>query len=183
MQHVRMAKEQKHMSDENNQVVGEETLSTVTMEVKEIPLVQPGKYTATFKGHSIRRGKDWNSVPNISLQHKLGEDGNNRVVFSTLLLGLNPDKNGQLNYTRKNGLKAFLATIGTDIEKLRIITQEVTNPESGETVKLKFLDAQQIAECLEQYKGAQYRVRVTIQKGTQGYSDKNDVFEFLPLDS
>lgn len=170
------------MTDVNNEVLGEETLSTATMEVKEIPLVKVGKYPATLKGMSIHVGKEWNSVPNISLQHKLDGDGKGRVIFSNLLLGMHPDRNGQFNYQRKNGLKAFMVALGTDIEGLKVLRKQVTNPETNETVELKFIDAKQIVDALKQFVGTAYQVRVSISKGSQGFSDKNDVFEFFPAE-
>ena len=132
-----------------------------------------------MKGASIHTGKEWNSVPNISLQHKLGPEANNRVILSNLLLGLHPDKNGQYNYQRKNGLKAFLSALGTDIETLRVIKKEVTNPENGETVVLKSIDAKQVVEALSQFNGTAYQVRVSAKDGTNGYPAKNDVFEYF----
>lgn len=170
------------MTDVNNEVLGEETLSTAQMEVKEVPLIRAGKYPCTLKGMSIHCGKEWNSVPNISLQHKLDGDGKGRVVFSNLLLGLHPDKNGQYNYQRKNGLKAFMTALGTDIEGLKVLKKQVTNPETNETVELKFIDAKQIVDALNQFIGSAYQVRVTIKQGTNGYAEKNDVFEFFPAE-
>lgn len=168
------------MTDETTAVVGEETLDTSGVEVKEIPLVKAGLYPATFHGVSIHCGREWNSVPNVNLMHKLKE--NNRIVFSTMLMGMHPDKNGQLNIQRKNGLKAFLKTIGTDIEKLRVIKKTVTNPANGEAVELKYCDAEQVKAALEQYvKQAEYRIRVTERSAANGFPAKNDVFEFLPL--
>lgn len=171
------------MSDENNQVVGEETFNTATIEVKDIPLVPSGRYPATFKGSSIHCGKEWNSVPNINLQHKLGEEGKNRVVFSRLNLNLHPDKNGQFHASKKNGLKAFLKVFDTDIEQLRVIKKTVTNPETGETVELKSLDAKQIQEHIQQFVNSPYEIRVTQKPAANGYPASNDVFEFFPPQS
>jgi len=166
------------MTDVNNEVLGEETLSTTTMEVKEIPLIKAGKYTATLKGLSIHAGKEWNSVPNVNLQHKLGEDGKNRICFSQLKLGLHPDKNGQFHYQRKNGLKAFLSALDTNIESLRVISKKVTNPETSEEVVIKYIDAKQVVDAITQFIGSAYALRVTIKAANNGFPESNDVFEF-----
>lgn len=168
------------MTEDNNAVVGEETIDTSAVEVKEIPLIKPAVYPVTFKGASVHCGKAWNSVPNINLMHKL-KDGN-RVAFSTLLLGNHPDKNGQLNIQRKNGLKAFLSVLGTNIEKLRVLSREAVNPDTNEKTILKYCDSEQIMKVLEQYYGAEYRVRIQIKPAQNNFPAKNDVFEFFPAE-
>lgn len=166
------------MTQDTNAVVGEETLNTADVQVKEIPLVTPGKYTAKLKGVSVQCGKEWNSVPSVSIQNKLE---NNRIIFGSLNLGLAPDKNGQLSIERKNGAKAVLKLFDTNIEGWKIHKEERTNP-SGEKVTIKFLDAKQLVDVLEQYKDSSYQIRVNISKGTGGYSDKNDIFEYFPAE-
>ncbi len=169
------------MTTENAQpVVGEEFLDSQTMEIREIPLVKVGKYPSTFKGISTHCGKEWNSVPNLSIQHKLGAEANNRVVFSNLLMSVAPDKNGQKHYERKNGLKAFMKAFDTDIQQMRVLSKQVTNPETGETVTLKYIDADQIKAHLEQFVGKEYQVRVSVQAANGTWPAKNDIFEFFP---
>lgn len=161
-----------------NAVAGEETLNTVDVSVKEIPLVAPGKYPAKLKGVSIQCGKEWNSVPSVSVQNQLE---NKRIVFGSLNLGMAPDKNGQLSIERSNGAKAVLKLFDANIEGWKIHKEERTNAQ-GEKVLVKFLDAKQLVDVLEQYKDSTYSVRVNISKGTNGYGDKNDIFEYFPAD-
>lgn len=181
--YIRRKKEQTTMTTENQntEVLGEETLNTSTMETKEIPLIPAGKYPVNFKGASVHCGKEWNSVPNISLQHQMTGESK-RVVFSDLLLSTAPDKNGQKHYERKNGLKAFLKILGTDIEQLRVLKKEVVNPENNETVTLKFIDAKQVMDVIEQYKGTNYQVRVNVKPANGQWAAKNGVFEFFPAE-
>lgn len=172
-------KESNNMTD-NTSVVGEETLDTTTLEVKEIPLVKKGKYDATLNGFTKHTGKEWNSVPNVSVGHKLTVS--KRVVFGTLLLGLAPDVNGNLHIERTNGAKALLKTLGTNIQGWKIHKEERLNPE-GQTVTVKWLDADQLISALEQYKGSvTYKVNVTEQPANNGYPAKNDIFSFSPAE-
>ncbi len=173
-------KEDKSMSPENTNVAGEETLDTTTLEVKEIPLVKKGKYPATLNGFTKHTGKDWNSVENVSVGHKL--TANKRVVFGTLLLGLAPDVNGNLHIQRQNGAKALLKVLGTDISGWKVKKEMRTNKE-GEQVEVKWLDPDQLIACLEQFKGsAAYQVNVTEQPAQNGYPAKNDIFSFSPAE-
>jgi hypothetical protein len=95
-------------------------------------------------------------------------------------MSTNPDKNGQRHYERKNGVKAFMKAFDTNIEKMRVLSKTVTDPSTGQEVVLKYLDATQIKEHLEQFVGSEYAVRVSISKGSGGFADKNDIFEFFP---
>lgn len=166
------------MSDNTNAVLGEETLNTADVQVKEIPLIPVGKYPCNLKGLSVHCGKEWNSVPNVSIQNKLEK----RVVFSTLLMSLQPDVNGQLHISRKNGAKAFLKAFDVNIEGWKIHKEMRTDPKTGEQVEIKFLDAAQLVEAMSQYKDAAYQIRVTIQKANPPYPEKNDVFEYFPAE-
>lgn len=173
-------KENTTMTTENTAVAGEETLDTTTLEVKEIPLIKKGKYTATMNGFTKHVGKEWNSVPNVSVGHKL--TSNKRVVFGTLLLSTAPDKNGNLHIQRTNGAKALLKVLGTDIQGWKIHKEMRTNPE-GSQVEVKWLDPDQLIAALEQYKGSvTYQVNVTEQPANNGYPAKNDIFSFAPAE-
>lgn len=173
-------KENTTMTTENTAVAGEETLDTTTLEVKEIPLVKKGKYPATMNGFTKHVGKEWNSVTNVSVGHKL--TASNRVVFGTLLMSTAPDKNGNLHIQRTNGAKALLKVLGTDIQGWKIHKEMRTNPQ-GEQVEVKWLDPDQLIAVLEQYKGSvAYQVNVTEQPASGGYPAKNDIFSFAPAE-
>ncbi len=165
---------------ENTSVVGEETLDTTTLEVKEIPLVKKGKYPCTLNGMSKHVGKEWNSVPNVNCGHKI--TASNRVVFNTFLLSLHPDVNGNLHIQRQNGAKALLKVLGTDIKGWKIHTEKRTNKE-GVEVEVKYLDADQLISALEQYKNTfAYQINV-IEKPAEGtWPAKNDIFSFAPAE-
>ena len=168
------------MAETNTQVAGEETLDTSNLEVKEIPLVKKGKYPATMNGFTKHVGKEWNSVPNVSVGHKL--TASNRVVFGQLLLSTAPDVNGNLHIQRQNGAKALLKVLGTDIQGWKIHKELRTNPE-GAQVEVKWLDPDQLITALEQYKGSvTYQVNVVEKPSQNGYPAKNDIFSFSPAE-
>ena len=175
-------------SEESNQnmtettvaTVGEETLDTTNLEVKEIPLVKKGKYPATLNGFTKHVGKEWNSVPNVSVGHKLTVS--NRVVFGTLLLSTAPDVNGNLHIQRQNGAKALLKVLGTEIQGWKIHKEMRTNPE-GQSVEVKWLDPDQLIKALEQFKGSvTYQVNVVEKPAQNSYPAKNDIFSFSPAE-
>lgn len=178
MQYRKAVKESNNMT-ENTSVVGEETLDTTTLEVKEIPLVKKGKYTATINGASKHQGKEWNSVPNVNVGHKLVIDGKSgRIVFGQLLMSTEPDVNGNLHIQRPNGAKGLLKVLGTEIQGWKIHTEKRTNPE-GVEVEVKWLDPDQLIAVLEQFKGsATYQVNVVEKPAQNGYPAKNDIFSF-----
>lgn len=179
----RIAEESKRTMD-NTSVVGEETLDTTTLEVKEIPLVKKGKYKATLNGASKHTGKEWNSVPNVSVGHKIvNADGKpGRVVFGQLLMSTEPDVNGNLHIQRPNGAKALLKVLGTDIQGWKIHKEMRTNPE-GQQIEVKWLDPDQLITLLEQFKGsASYMINVVEKPANNGYPAKNDVFSFSPAE-
>lgn len=173
------AKQDTNMS-ENNTVVGEETLDTTTLEVKEIPLIKKGKYIATLNGASKHVGKEWNSVPNVNVGHKITES--KRVVFGTLLLSLHPDVNGNLHIERQNGAKGLLKVLGTNIQGWKI-HKEMRTDKDGKEVEIKFLDADQLIDALEQYKGSMsYQINVVEKPASGTWPAKNDVFSFAPAE-
>lgn len=175
-------KEQRNMT-ENTSVVGEETLDTTTLEVKEIPLVKKGKYKATLNGASKHVGKEWNSVPNVSVGHKLVIDGKaGRMVFGQLLMSTEPDVNGNLHIQRPNGAKALLKVLGTNIQGWKIHKEMRKNPE-GVEVEIKWLDADQLITALEQFKGSfEYMVNVVEKPANGQWAAKNDIFSFAPAE-
>lgn len=165
---------------ENTQVVGEDTLDTSTLEVKEIPLVKKGKYPCTLNGMSKHTGKEWNSVPNVNAGYKI--TGTNRVVFGTFLLSLAPDVNGNLHIQRLNGAKALLKVLGTDIQGWKKIREMRTNPE-GQQVEVVSLDPDQLISALEQYVGSTaFQINVVEKPANNGYPAKNDIFSFAPAE-
>lgn len=176
----RIVEESNNMTDTTIATLGEETLDTTTLEVKEIPLVKKGKYTATMNGVSKHVGKEWNSVPNVSVGHKLTVDGKpGRIVFGQLLMSTEPDVNGNLHIQRQNGALALLQTLGTGIQGWKKISEMRTNPTTNEQVKITWLDPDQLIAALEQYKGSvTYQVNVVEKPANNGFPAKNDVFSF-----
>ncbi len=175
MTHGIASKQDTNMS-ENNTVVGEETLDTTTLEVKEIPLIKKGKYVATLNGASKHVGKEWNSVPNVNVGHKITES--KRVVFGTILLSMAPDVNGNLHIERQNGAKALLKVLGTNIQGWKVHKEKRTNPE-GVEVEIKYLDADQLIDALTQYKGSMsYKINVVEKPANGTWPAKNDIFGF-----
>lgn len=171
------------MTDTTQNVAGEETLDTTNLPVVEVPLVKKGKYTATLNGFTKHQGKEWNSVENVSVGHKLVIDGKpGRVVFGTLLMGTAPDINGHMHIQRTNGAKALLKVLGTDIQGWKVKKEMRTNKE-GVQVEVKWLDPDQLITALEQFKGSvTYQINVVEKPAENGYPAKNDIFSFSPAE-
>ena len=129
----------------------------------------------------IRYGEDsglpYINVPFEAVGSALKEGGNNRWVYHRFFLGLNPGKDGKVNVDRPNGLTAFAKSIGVkmDLGANSIITLDTKNG------PVDAIDPQAVKRWLQDQDGAQFRFRTKVEKGQDGYPDKNVVSYFIEV--
>lgn len=167
---------------------GERTFSTQGRKVQTNTntLIPAGTYGITFDATGIeiaKSDKRPDAVPYINVRFRVNgtatkEGGKDRVVFHRFLLGLKEGKDGVANVDRESGIVAFSKAIKSEMEGVEITTQQATDADGNE-VTLEYLNPKQVVEYLKGFDGTELKGRIKVQKGTEGYSDKNEVAKFL----
>lgn len=167
---------------------GERTFSTKDRkpaEQKKFPLVPPGNHMGPLGSDpTVAKADRWDAVPYVNASFGVNgtaqaEGGKDQRVFHMLFLSVTPNKDGEANVDRPDGITALAKAMGTELEGVEIITREATNPETGETKKLEYLNPKQVQEFLKNFAGTEVPFRVKTEKGTNGYSDKSKISKFL----
>lgn len=166
---------------------GERTFSTAgrTVKAKTFPLIPPGNHMGPLgSDSSVGKADKYDAVPYVNVSFGVNgtaqaEGGKDMRVFHMLFLSLKPGKDGEVNTDRPDGITALAQALNTQVEGVEIIEREVTDPESGETKKLEYLNPKQVQEWLKSFAGTEVGFRVKTEKGTGGYSDKSKIQKFL----
>ncbi len=168
-------------------VTGERTFSTSgrTVVSKDFPLLPNGLYGGAILGSDITIGRSDKpgSVPyiNFSVEAKdtaATEGGKNQRVFHRLFLSVLPGRDGTLNTDRDGGITDLAKGLGTDLDDVKIIDEQVTV--DGEEKTLSYLNPKEVVEWLKAQVGIPLTMRVKTEKGTNGYKDKNVIAKFSP---
>lgn len=166
---------------------GERTFSTAgrSVKAKVFPVLPAGNYTGPLGADSeIGKAEKWDGVPYVKMSigangTAASEGGKDQRVFHMLFLSLVPGKDGEINTDRPDGITALAQALGTQVEGVEILEREVTDPETGATKKLEYLNPKQVQEWLKSFAGVEVNYRTKIEKGTGGYSDKSKISKFL----
>lgn len=160
---------------------GERTFSTAgrTVVAPKATLIPPGTYTLRVGADaSVAKADRPGAIPYVNVSFEvLGtastEGAKNRRVFHRLFLMFKPGKDGVVNMDRENGLLAMAQALGTQLEGVEIIERDF----EGE--KQEYLNPSQVVEWVKTFSGTELSARIKIEKGTDGYADKNAVNKFL----
>jgi hypothetical protein len=166
---------------------GERTFSTAgrTVKAKVFPTLPAGNYKGPLGSDSeIGNADKYDAVPYVKISFgangtAMKEGGKDQRVFHMLFLSLVPGKDGEINTDRPDGITALAQAMGTEVEGVEIVEREVTNPETGETKKLEYLNPKQVQEWLKSFAGVEVSYRTKIEKGTGDYGDKSKIAKFL----
>lgn len=142
--------------------------------------IPPGNYTLKIgSDFEIRKAKRSDATPNVNFSFEVEgtatqEGGKNRRVFHRLDLGMKPGKDGMLNMDRENQLTALAKALGTEVEGVTLVEQEVTD-ENGNKVTIEYLNPAQIVEWLKSFAGATVQAAIKTEKGTPEYPNEKSV--------
>lgn len=165
---------------------GERTFSTKgrTVAKNTFSLIPAGTYPLILSDAAdIGKADRPDAIPYVNVSFEAEgtaqkEGGKNRRVFHRLLLGLNAGKDGVLNMDREAGLTALATALGTEVEGVEIVTQNVVDSDGNEKV-IEYLNPRQIVEWVKGFGGAQVKGRIKVQKGSGDYGDKNEIAAFM----
>lgn len=167
---------------------GERTFSTSGRKVSDLkpPLLPAGTYDLVVDASSADVGKADrpDAVPYVNIRFTAlntatKEGGKDRKLFHRLLLSLKAGKDGIMNMDRGGGLTALAKALGTEIEGVEIVSQDVSDV-NGNPVTIEYLNPRQVVEWVKSFDGSKLKARVKVQKGTAEYpDDKNEIAAFM----
>lgn len=132
-----------------------------------------GKYTLQFVADWTQKcSNNEGSIPYLNgsfkVQGTAGASGKDRRVFAMIFLGLAPGKDGIAMVDRSNGLLGLLRAVGTEVDfpSTTINGKELLNPGA-------------VKQWLNSLEGTTVEAMIKIEKGTDGYADKNRISYFI----
>lgn len=166
---------------------GEKTWSSEgkTITKNEFKLIPKGEYTFKLQTAKANVGKSENpdSAPyvkgvSIKLQEDVGP-GVSQMVFVNVFVSLKPSaKDGKTMVERSNGLLALARALGQETPDFTILTMQ-----DSDGNEIEYLNPTQVADWLKSLDGSALQANIKVEKGRDGYADKNAVAFFVEADA